>query len=250
MKGSANTFEIIAVGDIRLQAVPSRERHPDVFEKEIIEQVWQEIQSEHNGRFFNGSCFNFIDLFADEDGLVVEGEFVEYKNFLVHQKRNDLNLNIRPIAVSGFTIISEGDANYILFAERTNNVTEYQGLTELVPSGGLSSDCLDHNGIVNFKLQLLTELQEETGISWCEVTEVQAFAFVKDICHHVFDIGCIIKAAVAKDLVREKMAGLSEYRTPVFVELSSLESFARNYHHKIVPSSLALIQAFGGLYGK
>ena len=66
-----------------------------------------------------------------------------------------------------------------------NNVTEYKGFYEFVPSGGISSSKIE-GGFILHEEQLIEEFLEETKINM--IPEIEPFCFVFDRNNGVYDI--------------------------------------------------------------
>jgi hypothetical protein len=131
----------------------------------------------------------------------------------------------------------------VVFAKRVDNITEYPGLLELVPSGSIDKECADANGVVDYQSKLLSEFIEETGLSKEYVKEISGFGFVLDIGHNVYDICCEILLEAKKELVAQRFLS-REYNAPVFVVMNDLDSFIKANVDSIVPTSMALIEAY------
>ena len=131
----------------------------------------------------------------------------------------------------------------MVFAKRADDITEYPGFLELVPSGSIDKECADAKGIVDYRSKLLSEFVEETGLSKEYVKKISGFAFVLDINHNVYDICCEILLKAEKELIIQKFSS-KEYNAPVFVALNDLNSFIRANVNSIIPTSMALIEAY------
>jgi hypothetical protein len=132
----------------------------------------------------------------------------------------------------------------VIFAKRANDTTEYPGFFELVPSGSIDKECADLNGIVDYKSKLLTEFTEETGLPGDCVKDVFGFAFVLDTNDNVYDVGCKIVIDAERDLVIQKFYSSKEYQSPIFVAIGELYDFIKLNHNSIVPTSMALVEAY------
>ena len=190
-----------------------------------------------------GTLLNFLEL-NERERIEVTGYFVEYKHFLAQRKQPELNLGIKPIGVSGIIILKEANMEYVVFAKRANDTTEYPGFFELVPSGSIDKECADNSGIVDYKSKLLSEFTEETGLSRDCVKDVSGFAFVLDTNDNVYDVCCEIVIDTKKDLAIQKFSSSKEYQSPIFVGIGELDDFIKLNYNSIVPTSMALVEAY------
>ncbi len=240
-------YEIVAVGNIQLQTTKDPQIDGILAQnRDAIEEIWQNTQIEKGGKLFNGTLPNFVgvDKKSLSNHLIIKSHFVEYKSFLAQRKRPDLNLGIRPIGVSGVIVLKEAGKEYVVFAKRANDVTEYPAFLELVPSGSIDKECSDVSGNIDYKAKLLSEFSEETGLPKEYVKEISSFAFVLDTNHNVYDICCKILVESAKELFFSEFKRSKEYQSPVAIAVAELADFIKENHESIVPTSMALIDAY------
>jgi hypothetical protein len=237
-------YEVIAIGNVYV-----RTRDNPYFEKSIIqhqniiEEIWNQSLKERNGNLFNGTLANFIKINTDKNTLEVVIHFVEYKQFIAQRNNPGLKLNIKPVGVSGITILNDGNSNCAIFAKRSTTVTEYPGFLELIPSGSIDTDCVYTSGVIDYKSKILSEFVEESGIPKESIRQISGFAFVLDRQHNVYDICCEILFDGKKESI-EKQFLSEEYATPTFVNINDLDKFVESNSGIIVPTSLAIIKAY------
>ncbi len=245
MNNCKKNYKILAVGDIQLQAVKNLQAEKLFAQNyNVIEEIWQKTSKKTGGKLFNGAVLSFISINKKQNKIKVVAHFVEYKNYLAQSKQSDLKLGIKLVGVSGIIILEEKGINYIVFAKRTNNVTEYPGFFELVPSGSIDKECVNASGVVSFQSKLLSEFAEETGLPKNYVEDISGFAFVLDTNHNVYDICCKILLKAKKESVAKKFLGSKEYSKPEFVSINNLNSFIRKNAATIVPTSMAILEAY------
>ena len=134
---------------------------------------------------------------------------------------------------------------YVIFAKRASDTTEYPGFFELVPSGSIDKECADNSGIVDYKSKLLSEFTEETSLSRECVKDISGFAFVLDTNDTVYDVCCkIVIDNTERDLVIQKFSSSKEYQSPIFVGIGELDDFIKLNYNSIVPTSMALVEAY------
>lgn len=244
MNNHKTNYEIVAVGNIHMRAIQNSSIEEILARKrDVIEEIWQRTLIEKGGKLFNGTLPHFVSINQEGEYIEILGNFIEYKQFLGQRKRPDLQLSIKPVGVSGIMVLKDAGDDYVIFAKRSSNVTEYPGFLELVPSGSIDEECVDANGVVNYQAKLLCEFIEETGLSEEHVKGISGFAFVLDIGHNVYDICCEIQLEAKKDFIMQKFSS-TEYNTPRFVALNDLNSFIKENINSIIPTSVALVEAY------
>jgi len=240
------SYEIIFIGNVELRFDDnplSGKRFPAVLE-ERVNQIWESFQAENGGKLFNDKLFCFAGSDICGSTMEIRGVLTEYKNFIAQRKQPHLNLDIKPVGVSGITLCTENGIKYAVFARRAESVTEYPGFLELVPSGSINGEFVDTAGVIEYKAQLALELFEETGITGSFVKGVQDFAFILDGNHSVYDICCEIELSIDIDSVLKKISGSEEYHEPIFVPVDELQSYIKGDRGSIIPTSRALIEAY------
>jgi HAD superfamily hydrolase (TIGR01509 family) len=244
MNNLKTNYKIVAIGNIHMRTIQDSSIEKILTQnREAVEEIWQRTLIEKDGKLFNGTLPNFVSVNQERERIEILGHFIEYKQFLAQRKRPDLKLGIKPIGVSGIIVLRDKGDDFVVFAKRTNSITEYPGFLELVPSGSIDKECVDADGVVNYQSKLLSEFIEETGLSKDYVKEISGFAFVLDIVHNVYDICCEILLETKKDLIMQKFSS-KEYNAPVFVALGDLDSFIKANVNSIVPTSMAIIEAY------
>jgi len=237
-------YEIVVIGKIQLRttdALPSQ--GVLVRNREAIEAIWQESQKEKGGKLFNGTIANLVKVEAKGDIIELMSHFIEYKHFLAQIKKPALKLGLKPIGVSGIIILKDKSDEYVIFAKRADNVTEYPCFLELAPSGSIDQGCVQADGSVDYQSQILSEFIEETGFSKEYIKGISGFVLVLDKAHQVYDIGCRILLEGKKERISQDFSS-TEYGAPVFVPMDDLGDFIKMNSASIVPTSMALIEAY------
>jgi len=239
-------YEVVAIGNILLQTTKDTSIDGVLAKnRDAIEEIWQNTLKERGGKLFNGTLPNFVRV--DQKSFsnhIIKSHFIEYKSFLAQRKRPDLNLGIKPIGVSGVIVLKEADREYVVFAKRADDVTEYPAFFELVPSGSIDKECSDVNGTIDYKAKLLSEFSEETGLPKEYVKEISSFALVLDTNHNVYDICCKILVEYTKERFFSYFKSSKEYQSPTAIAVDGLGDFIKANNEQIVPTSMALIEAY------
>lgn len=236
-------FEVIGKGNIIVRCIDSSNQVINS-NKEIIEKIWSEECKNKNYRLFNGEVLFLIDIRYENADIIVDTKFTEYKNVLASRKKPELELNIKQVGVSGIIVVEDDKKRFILFSTRSNDITEYPGHIELVPSGNIDKSVFRSNGTIDYISKLKEEFHEETGLSFDHIKEVKSICFVYDKKNQVFDIGCLIILHLNRTKLIKSFTKVNEYENPEFVPIESLNDFMKRNEKKIVPTSLALLKCF------
>ena len=244
MKGLKINYKILALGKIRLTVTDDPHINSKLdTNRAAIEEIWQDFKKKKGGKLFNGTLANFIKINKKKDSYELISQFIEYKQFFAQISKPALKLGITPIGVSGIIVLEDKAVEYVIFSRRADDVTEYPGFYELVPSGSIDKQCLRADGVIDYPSKLLSEFIEETGLSKKYIKEITGFTLVLDKNHHVYDIGCRILLEAKKKEILEDFSS-TEYGIPVFVPTKDLGDFIKMNNSSIVPTSMALIEAY------
>ena len=230
--------ETIATGDIVLiNTSEVRTLSPEKSGR--VEQIWL-AETAKKPKLFNGTVFTYLSHSSKGSATKISGSFVEYKQFLAQLREPVLDLGIKPVGVSGFTIINDNGIKYSVFAVRSDEVTEYPGHLELVPSGAIDKSAIGPDGTVRLHDQLKDEFTEETGIPAGAITGIRSCGLILDRKDQVYDACAIIEVNATRQQALDAFCSVSEYSKPCFVALEDLPKFLEENAHILVPSSLAL----------
>ena len=208
---------------------------------ERVDDIWaREVQS-RGEQLFNGSML----CFAGRDGDTLLGRFVEYKHYLAQKREPTLRdkLNITPLAVSGLICFDD----LVVFGRRSSDVTAYPGFYELMPSGGLTEECRTGSTRLDYRGQILRELEDEVGLPQEVVRSIEPFALVFDPADNVYDVCMEITLDTARETLERSCGHTGEYRQKVLVASSELPSFLLRHAGSTVPTSLAILEARFGV---
>ena len=232
-------FEIVGIGEVSVRWVPVND---------IYAQMHRELPEVFKEDELGGKILNLASI--KQDGKVIEivGEFVDYRLFQLQRQNPEQIQTIRPVGVSGVTVVSEKGEEFLLFARRGKGVTQFAGFYELAPSGGLSDEFARQDGTVDFAGQLLAELMEECRISADMVEELSAFAVVLDKGENVYDICCRIVLSADRDGLGAGFWASGEYVELQWIAGQDLEAFLADNDGILVPTTGAIITAFRKRY--
>jgi HAD superfamily hydrolase (TIGR01509 family) len=166
------------------------------------------------------------------DGCVVTAFWGRYRFFYAKRVDPSLHIPFVPLAVSGICVNSKHQ--FLVGVRRS--VTEYEGCVEFAPSGGLSRN--HATGIsVDFKRQLIDELEEETGLVERDVLSISTLGLIFDINNMVMDIGCLIRVGNVDKSLSQDLG--TEYEGLDWKSAEQIVSACR-----IVPTSRALLSLY------
>lgn len=226
--------------EVKLRCLNSRETRLSRDLRSAIDRIWNDEVESRRGMLHNGEIFVLRECRPKE----ILGEFVEYKQYLAQLRNPSLREGLgplMPLAVSG---IIEWDGA-LLFGKRTATVTSYPGHWELVPSGGISADRLGPDRSVDFKGQILAELEEELGIRPEAVSTIRPFALIRDERQGYYDICLEIGLRASAAWTDSAFLPNDEYSEILSVPKSRLAEMVVTHGVNIVPTTMAILKARG-----
>ena len=237
------TYQIVAVGEIVLQCQPREHQIPnDVQQK--INKIWKNEYQKKNKKLFNDKVLNFENIIKKNDTTIVNVDYIDYKSVLAERKDPSLNLGFYAVGVSGLVLLRENNLDYVLFALRGANSTEYPYHLELVPSGHLDMSVLQDNGIVDYKKKVRQEFNEETGLSLEFIEKTKSICLAKDIQNRVYDVCCLLQVKGDRKTIISGLQNAAEYTNPTFVPLAKLSDFINLNSKRLIPTSKAILECF------
>lgn len=111
------SYQIMSSQPVKLISIPEtiEDKNLYVQNQDIIESIWKKASREKS--LFNGTFLKYCSIETHNHEVLVKGSFTEYKN-LVANKEHDLG--IKPIGVSGITVLKEDSNEYLIFAKRSS----------------------------------------------------------------------------------------------------------------------------------
>jgi len=234
-------YQIVTGGDIVLHYQENSLKYSSQIE-EKISQIWENELKKKNPNIFNDKVLSFLKISEKNNQKIIDVTYVDYKTILADRKDSSLSLNVNQIGVSGITILKEN--NQVLFSQRAPTITEYLGYFELVPSGNLDTSVLENDGTINFKSKIISEFEEETGLSKKSINNLKTLCLVKDNINHVYDVCCLLEIDINEGQLESSFNKVSEYEKPIFVPVKELSEFSKKNSDKLVPTSKAIIDYY------
>jgi hypothetical protein len=195
-----------------------------------IDELWLQEQlsrpSVHEGTLLS---------VQDVRGGVVTVCRCSYRQFVACRRDEMIRrrLGIRALAVSGIVVLGAADDRHVLVGRRSPDVTEYPGAWELIPSGGVGWEHVDHDGGIDVLGALLDELEQEAGIREEAVATACCVGLVHDVEQDDYDVCFVLEAPDA-----------APHQRPEYVETAVVPiAGARRLIERegSVPTSLVLI---------
>jgi len=236
-----DSFKIISTLPVLLQNLEITNLS---FDEKKIEKIWIDECAKKTKKLFNDKVLTYINSHIQDETLIIESGFLDYKIILGTKIDSNTNVEIKPIGVSGIIIIKNNSENFILFSKRSSETSEYPNYLELVPSGHIDLSVLKSDGKIDHVLKLKQEFSEETGLNVSSIDKIIPLCFVEDTKNHVYDVCSIIEISIMKDTILKSFNNVQEYYDPILISFSSLENFLKENNDNIIPTSLAILHCF------
>ena len=229
-------FSLVATGNIKLLVKESNIKFSDDVNNEI-EKIWNKL-SKQNNSLFDGISPIVLNIKNQINTTLVECTFINYKTIIADRLNPTLNININQIGVSGVLILND---DTLVFGQRSNSLTEYPSMLELIPSGNL--DMKDtKNGQIDYISKLKKEFEEETGISDNIINSIQPLCLVKDHINRTFDVCCKLHIDKNSSEFFNLFYSNDEYQKILLIPFDDLDSFLSKNDAKLVPTSKAILK--------
>jgi HAD superfamily hydrolase (TIGR01509 family) len=214
-----------------IKAIEERHFYPKDLEQEV-DKIWEEEQKKK--KHFNGWFFQYKQVKGNE----LEGFFNRYKYALAQQIKPELfeKHQIIPVAASG--IVRAGKS--LLLGRRSQQVNQYAGCLELVPSGSLDRNALEGDLLNAFK-QLAQELKEETGLEEKEILHSHTGVALYDHQRGLVEI--ILELLVHEECLNRRLVS-SEYSHFEWISMAEINEFIAKHKEECVPLSLSLLKFY------
>jgi 8-oxo-dGTP pyrophosphatase MutT (NUDIX family) len=163
----------------------------------------------------------------EHEVLQVSALTTRYRYFWAQRRGVSLEPPIRPLAVSGAFLLRQKGRDLLLAGQRSEQVEQYAGAWELIPSGGLGTASLLPDGNVDYAGQLLRELREEAGLEAVSLKAVRPLGLVEDLPDRVVSICCVLESAWSREEISRALAGSGEYQRMALLEPAEIRSLAQ-----------------------
>jgi hypothetical protein len=230
----SSQYEITWEGDFQPRDAGTDERARD---------IWDKAVRKNPESYTNGTFLAFRSANVDSKRTSIHCYRAQYMYYFAQSRETGLDLGLRPVGVSGIIEIRTKGGPSLVVAKRGKTVTQYPGMLEFIPSGGIDGNALLDGGRVDYVSQFRREFTEETGAAGEAIASIEPFAFIHDIQSNVYDICALIRADCKYDAIKEGISKSGEYSDVVFVPRREIESFIKMNKHEFVPTSPAIISA-------
>ncbi len=170
-----------------------------------IDELWLEEKSARPS-VHDGTLLSVRDV----RGGVVTVCRCSYRH-LVAQERDETirqRLGIQALAVSGIVVLGAADSR-VLVGRRSQDVTEYPGAWELIPSGGVGWERVGGDGGIDVLGALLEELEQEAGIPGEAVATARCVGLVHDVTQGGYDVCFVLEVPDAEPSRRPEYADMA-----------------------------------------
>ncbi len=206
-----------------------------------VDELWTAEKRQRGDAVFDGQLFCIAEFSTDE----LLGQFVSYRRIEAQAAEPQLydQLQLRPLGVNALLACRDG----LVFAQRSELVTQDRGRWELAPSGGISDAYLRANDTIDYQAELSAELLEELNVQPEALSRITPFALVYSPDSGVYDVGVELRTelsgsqlqAIFEQVKKERW----EYQQLKIVAPELLDAFVRD--HSPGPTSLALLRLRG-----
>jgi len=228
------THEVAADVTVRVgRAMPEL---PAVVEREV-ERLWQvaarRVAAGGAGSMFNGRVFS-ADAITPH---CVTGHLTEYRRVIAQIERPELfaTLGLRALAVCGVLCCAGG----VVLGQRHRAAVYQPGMWQTAPAGSVDAEAVAADGTVDLRRQLLSELQEELGLSSAATGTPRPLCIIEHPANHVADLGLALTSYLNAEaiLAAHRNTGNGEYEQVVVVPGTELSAFLAKRGEKLAPSA-------------
>jgi beta-phosphoglucomutase-like phosphatase (HAD superfamily) len=171
------------------------------------------------------------------DVLDVEVSLTHYRTYVA--QRRGVPVGIVPLGVSGVVRLDSGG---LVLGKRSQDVTQYAGFWEFIPSGGVSRKRMADDGVVDATGQLLEELREELGISTDRVRRVLPLGLIEDVADRVIDLAYAIDLSATVEELQRGILQRGEYVEVQVLCASEIEKLLSTGRSTIAPTVMPLLR--------
>jgi hypothetical protein len=171
------------------------------------------------------------------DVLDVEVSLTHYRTYVA--QRRGVPVGIVPLGVSGVVRLDSGG---LVPGKRSQDVTQYAGFWEFIPSGGVSRKRMADDGVVDATGQLLEELREELGISTDRVRRVLPLGLIEDVADRVIDLAYAIDLSATVEELQRGILQRGEYVEVQVLCASEIEKLLSTGRSTIAPTVMPLLK--------
>ena len=197
-----------------------------------IERLWSaaaaRVEAGGAGRLFNGRVFS-IDSIAPD---LITGHLTEYRRLVAQSEEHGLfeDLGIRSLAACGVLVCADtGTGGGVAIGRRPAAAVYQPGQWQLCPAGSVDAGARGDDDTMDYRGQLLTEIQEELGLDPSVIGPITPLCVVEHPGSHVSDLGMAVSTTLSAAAVLEAHGrhGNGEYDPLRIVPVAELPAFIR-----------------------
>lgn len=245
--GLDGDYEIIARGPLRLHWTSGVPRTWTPEQRRRIDGLWEAAVAQSGGRMYDAPILFYQGHETAGGETIVRGVYASYRYFFAHTRRDDLGERVRPIGVSGLTLIDVDATPTVVLGRRGRYVSHYAERLECVPSGGMDDTHARPDGTVDYLAMLLQEFEEEVGLPAARVTSVSPLGLIYDCHGQGYDLCCRLHVAATVDELRLAAGASEEYVDLMFVPRAEVPACLERYGPDLIPVSRALLRLWAEL---
>ena len=227
---------LVRASQISVSAQPAPPRDPA--QRAAVDAAWQAADGGEARR--DGLICLYQGHQMQGDLLCVQAQTTNYRYFWAQRRGIPLDPPIRPLAVSGALLVSHKGEDLLLAGQRSDQVEQYAGAWELIPSGGLGAKSLEPGGGVDYAGQLLRELGEEAGLAPDAVRAVRPLGLVEDLPDRVVSVCCALETGWGPEEISRALTGSGEYQRIALLSPAEVRSLGQG-EARLVATSLAIL---------
>ncbi|HWL80951.1 MAG TPA: hypothetical protein VNR89_08360 [Roseomonas sp.] len=203
----------------------------------VLEAHWAAAQEKAGGRLFDGPVFTLTSVSPAR----LEGAFVRYKALLAQTREPALyaRLGLRALSVCGVLECADG----IVLGRRSETATYQPGMWQLPPAGSVDASAR-RGTLIDARAQILSELEEELGLSAAEVEAAIPFCLVVHPGTRYHDLGIRLSTSLRGEeiLARQQKVSHREYLELRIVPRQDLPEFLSAALREVVPTTRILLR--------
>jgi 8-oxo-dGTP pyrophosphatase MutT (NUDIX family) len=223
---------------LTVKVLPAEQSYSDIVLQQV-EQLWQQAVQASDKKLFDSTIFSFSALREQQ----VWVQPVAYKFFYAQYQQTKLRetLKLRPLGVAAVLCCVDG----AVLAQRSPWVMQAPNQWEFAPSGGISAEFLSADNVLDYRSQLMAELEEELGLSADDISRQEVLGMFFDQAERVVDIIVGLHSQLTAEQVQQKFAERQndEYQALSVIPVADLPTWLANHAHATWMTSL-LIQDF------
>lgn len=233
--------------DLKVQIGRSMPALPAAMEASV-NQHWDIATRDHQN-LYNGRVFSVDAIY--ENRLI--GHWTEFRRIVAQIRCPKLyaTLQLRPLSVCGILLCSmegrQGSQSNtgIVIGRRAAGSLFQAAVWQLSPAGAVDPSSVGASGEVDWRKQVLMELQEELGVRPDTVHSMQPLCIVEYPGHHALELGVILRCSSNGETIIEahRLFGNTEYDALRVLSLDEIVSSVGSGGDTLSHASVLFLQS-------